>query len=41
MSRNNSLSSIITALAKSMAMAQNDVAEAQSLNFLRYFKKKT
>ncbi|EMY6535843.1 DUF2589 domain-containing protein [Salmonella enterica] len=40
MSGNNSLSSIITALAKSMAMAQNDVAEAQSLNFLRYFKKK-
>ncbi|EDI1752292.1 DUF2589 domain-containing protein [Salmonella enterica] len=40
MSRNNSLSSIITALAKSMAVAQNDVAEAQSLNFLRYFKKK-
>ncbi|EBD6545054.1 DUF2589 domain-containing protein [Salmonella enterica] len=40
MSGNNSLSSIITVLAKSMAMAQNDVAEAQSLNFLRYFKKK-
>ncbi|ELK0301814.1 DUF2589 domain-containing protein [Salmonella enterica] len=40
MSRNSSLSSIITALAKSMAVAQNDVAEAQSLNFLRYFKKK-
>lgn len=40
MSRNNSLSGIITALAKSMAVAQNDVAEAQSLNFLRYFKKK-
>lgn len=40
MSGKSSLSSIITALAKSMAMAQNDVAEAQSLNFLRYFKKK-
>ncbi|HFZ8416052.1 TPA: hypothetical protein ACIPAK_003693 [Salmonella enterica subsp. enterica serovar Aberdeen] len=40
MSGKSSLSSIITALAKSMAIAQNDVAEAQSLNFLRYFKKK-
>ncbi|PWC13655.1 hypothetical protein B4923_06825 [Brenneria roseae subsp. americana] len=40
MAKNNSLSSIITALAKSMAQAQNDVAEAQSLNMLRFFKRK-
>ncbi|WP_224555591.1 DUF2589 domain-containing protein [Pectobacterium versatile] len=40
MAKNTSLSSIITALAKSMAQAQDDVAEAQSLNILRFFKKK-
>ncbi|PWC13621.1 hypothetical protein B4923_06645 [Brenneria roseae subsp. americana] len=36
MAKNNSLSSITPALAKSMAQAQNDVAEAQSLK-MKYF----